>query len=209
MSLLYILIINSFILGASAAPSPSKQASASSSTSPDDIPQQQHSEPSTPITILTLKNVTLTPTITTANGPTIIPIPGTGISLRISYIGEVGIAPSLLSKLFSSADESIADSVFFYPYDRVTPLPWFHQSYDEQSRSTVAIRVRGNGDKVPTWLQLFWVLVALKGYMKREPHPVNFDVRVVDQGVVAAGVLWCSQRQGSFWDAQRERRGAD
>ena len=196
MSLLYILILNKFILGASAAPSPSKKASASISTSPDDILQQQHSEPSTPISILTLKNTTLTPPITTANGPTIIPIPGTDILLRITYIGETRIASSLLNKFLSSADQSIFNSVFSHPHERVTPLPWFHQRYDEQSGSTIAIRVRGDGDKVPDWLQLVWVLVALRDFVGREPHPVNFDVRVVDQGVVAAGVLWYSQHQG-------------
>lgn len=115
------------------------------------------------------------------------------MSLRINYIGETRIAPSLLSQLLSSADESILDSVFFYPHDRVAPLPWFHQTYNEPSRSTVAIRVRGSWDKAPTWLQLFWVLVALRSFMAREPHPINFHVVVVNQGEIAAGVLWCSQ----------------
>lgn len=32
--------------------------------------------------------------------------------------------------------------------------------------------------------------------MEREPHPINFYVGVRDQGVVAAGVLWCSQSPG-------------
>ena len=35
------------------------------------------------------------------------------------------------------------------------------------------------------------------GFMEGEPqrlHPVNFDVNVVGEGIVAAGVLWYSQR---------------
>ena len=60
-----------------------------------------------------------------------------------------------------------------------------------------------------TWLQLEWVLDGLLGFMEGgEPgrlHPVNFEVDVVEQGTVAAGVLWYSQSPPPGAVGRRER----
>ena len=47
-----------------------------------------------------------------------------------------------------------------------------------------------------TWLQLEGVLDGLLGFMEGEPkqlHPINFEVNMVGEGTLAAGVLWYSQ----------------
>ena len=94
------------------------------------------------------------------------------------------------------AQHSIQQHIVRRPDAAVAPLPWFYKSYDKQWRDTLAIRVRGNEGRAITWVQLYWVLVGLQGFMEGDPlqlHPLNFDVGVggVDR-VVAAGVLWCS-----------------
>ena len=95
-----------------------------------------------------------------------------------------------------SAQESIQESIAFRPDVTVNPLPWFHKSYDKRWRDTLAVRVRGNDGRAITWLQLYWVLVGLQGFLEGDPiqlHPVNFDVSVDgEERVVAAGVLWYS-----------------
>lgn len=63
----------------------------------------------------------------------------------------------------------------------------------------MALRIRGHPGKVFTWLQLESVLAGLLRFMEgREGdegvmHPFNFDLNVVEHGIVAAGVLWYSQ----------------
>ena len=134
----------------------------------------------------------------TSSVPFIVPLPETGSWLRITYIGESWFATSILEGLFSGAREQIRESVFGHPDDSVAPLPWLYSLYSEEWRDTIAIRIRGNQGKVPTWLLLEWVLAGLLSFMEKDPmmlHPVNFDVNVVEEGIVAAGVLWYSQRR--------------
>ena len=60
-----------------------------------------------------------------------------------------------------------------------------------------------------TWQQLEWVLAGLLRFMEGEPtqlHPLNFDVNVVGQGIVAAGVLWYSQSPPPRGVGEREAR---
>lgn len=169
------------------------------------IPQRQNSTPRTPQPLIN----TLTAPHTTVSLPTTVPAPGTDISLRITHIGASWFAASLVEALCSGAHAAIRESVAWHPDEAVAPLPWFHSLYSQRWRDTIAVRIRGNEGKVFTWLQLEWVLDGLLGFMEGgEPgrlHPVNFEVDVVEQGTVAAGVLWYSQSPPPGAVGRRER----
>lgn len=192
------LLLHGAQLAASAAIPLSALSSDSISISEDSrIPQQQqNTTPWTPPLQL-LPPTSKPPNTTTTPTPTIIiPIPNTDLYLRITYTGKNWIATTVLAQLFTSAHAQIQEPVARHPDDAVAPLPWFHSIYSKQWGDTIAIRVRGNGDKMCTWLQLDCVLTALRMYMEGGPtrlHPVNFDVDSVREGIVAVGVLWYSQ----------------
>lgn len=189
-----LLLLSSALLAASGAIPPSAEPSNSrppSRTSDGIISlQQQNTTARSPLALTTPTNATVTV-------PTIVPISGTDVYLRITYIGPTLFAAGLVFSLFSSAHSAIEESVTWHPEAPVTPLPWYHSSYSKELRDTIAIRIRVNEGKVLTWLQLDWVLWGLLGFMEEgEPmhlHPVNFEVYVVAQGMLAAGLLWYSQ----------------
>ena len=156
------------------------------------ILQPQNSTPHPPTAILTLP---YTPLNTTESPPILVPVPGSDICLHITYLGPSWFATSLLKNLLSSAYGKILASVNEHPDDLVAPLPWFHKCYSTQWHDTIAIRMRGNGGRAFTWRRLSWTLAGLLQFMEdpRHLHPLNFDVYAVEEGVVAAGVLWYSQ----------------
>ncbi|CAF9937954.1 MAG: hypothetical protein ALECFALPRED_007460 [Alectoria fallacina] len=209
--MLLLLLRSSILLVASAV----LAGSADPSTSSDGIIlEQQNSTPWTPLPLTIPLNATLpSPNIyTPISLPPSFPIIGTDISLRVTYIGESWFTLSILHRLFSSAYFRIKEAVAAYPDDPVKPLPWFHSLYDKQWRDALAIRIRGNQGKVLTWLQLERVLDGLRGFMvEGEPmqlHPVNFEVNVVGEGTVAAGVLWYSQSSPAG-KVEERRRGVE
>ena len=190
-----LLLGGAILAVVAAAPPPAAERSNAVSISGDGVLQRENATPWTP----TLRP---NPSNTTTSGalsvPIIVPIPGTTLYLRITYIGSSGgFSRSLLSPFFASAHDFIRDAVTQQPDDPVFPLPWFHSLPYEEWPDTVAIRIRGQVGRAFTWQQLDWVLLGVRWFMTAggeeetgEAHPINFEVRAVSEGVVAAGLVW-------------------